>query len=126
MAQVRRQGGDTAGFAASDVKTGQMVALVGGSDFTNKDFGQNNYARLLLQPGSSYTPYDYAALIEKTDNSGAGSVLYETQGPLEGYPCTNKQRPKTVETVYGTNDSGYPGPTTLRYALGGSRNVPAV
>jgi membrane peptidoglycan carboxypeptidase len=126
MAQVRRQGGDTAGFAASDVKTGQMVALVGGSDFTNKEFGQNNYARLRLPPGSSFKPYDYAALIENTENSGAGSVLYDTQGPLEGYPCTNKARPQNGGNCLQNYDFRYPGPVTIRYALGGSRNVPAV
>lgn len=125
MVQVRRQGGDTAGFVAEDVKTGQVVALVGGSDFSNPDFGQNNYARLRLPPGSSFKPYDYAALIENTDNSGAGSVLYDTQGPLEGYPCTNKSRPPQGNCLWDY-DFRYPGPLTLRYALGGSRNVPAV
>lgn len=125
MAQIRRQGGDTAGFVAEDVKTGQIVALVGGSDFNNPEFGQNNYARLRLPPGSSFKPYDYAALIEHTDNSGAGSVLYDTQGPLEGYPCTNRGRPPHGNCLWNY-DFRYPGPVTLRYALGGSRNVPAV
>lgn len=123
--QVQRQGGDTIAFAAEDVKTGQMVALVGGVDFNNKDYGQNNYARLKLPPGSSYKPYDYAALIENTTNSGAGSVLYDAQGPLEGYPCTNKARPPAGNCLQNY-DFRYPGPLTLRYALGGSRNVPAV
>ncbi len=126
MTQVRRQGGDVAAFVAEDVKTGQIVALVGGTDFSNPEFGQNNYARLRLPPGSSFKPYDYAALIENTTNSGAGSVLYDTQGPIEGYPCTNKQRPKQGGNCLWDYDFRYPGPLTLRYALGGSRNVPAV
>ncbi len=126
LAQIQRQGGDTAAFAAEDVATGQMVALVGGVDFSNPEFGQNNYARIKLPPGSSYKPYDYAALIEHKDNFGAGSVLYDTQGPLEGYPCTNKQRPKQGGNCLWDYDFRYPGPLTLRYALGGSRNVPAV
>jgi len=126
LAQIKRQGGDTAAFAAEDVSTGQVVALVGGVDFSNPDFGQNNYARIKLPPGSSYKPYDYAALIENKDNFGAGSVLYDTQGPLEGYPCTNKQRPKQGGNCLWDYDFRYPGPMTLRYALGGSRNVPAM
>lgn len=126
LAQIKRQGGDTAAFAAEDVATGQMVALVGGVDFSNPDYGQNNYARLKLPPGSSYKPYDYAALIENKDNFGAGSVLYDTQGKLEGYPCTNKNRPKQGGNCLWDYDFRYPGPVTLRYALGGSRNVPAV
>jgi len=126
LRQIKAQGGDTAAMAAEDVATGQMVALVGGVDFSNPEFGQNNYARIKLPPGSSYKPYDYAALIETKDNFGAGSVLYDTQGPLEGYPCTNKSRPKQGGNCLWDYDFRYPGPVTVRYGLGGSRNVPAM
>lgn len=126
LAQVRRQGGDVAAFAAEDVKTGQMVALVGGSDFSNPDYGQINYAQTELPPGSSFKPYDYTALMENNTNVGAGSVLYDSQGPLEGYPCTNKARPKQGGNCLWDYDFNFPGAVTLRYALGGSRNVPAV
>ncbi len=126
MKQVKRQGGDVAAFVAEDVKTGQVVALVGGTDFNNPEYGQNNYARLRLPPGSSFKPYDYTSLIENTENSGAGSVIFDSQGPLEGYPCTNKQPPKSGGNCLWDYDLKYPGPTTLRYALAGSRNVPAV
>lgn len=124
MPRIKRQGGDTAAFVAEDVKTGQVVALVGGADFNNAQYGQNNYARLKLPPGSSFKPYDYTALIEHTDNSGAGSVLYDSPGPLEGYPCTTG--PKKGGNCAVDYDFRYPGPLTLRYALGGSRNVPAM
>lgn len=125
MRQVRAQGGDTAAFVAEDVKTGQIVALVGGSDFNNPTFGQNNYAAdYKLPPGSSFKPYDYLALIEHNNNFGAGSVLYDTEGPLPGYPCTNKAR-KTGNCLQDY-DFRAPGAMTLRYALGGSRNIPAV
>lgn len=123
IAQVRRQGGDTAAFVAEDVETGQVVAMVGGVDFTNEQFGQNNYAREKLPPGSSFKPYDYVALIESGDNYGAGTVLYDSQGPLEGYPCTNTARNGNCLSDY---DFRHPGPITIRYALGGSRNIPAV
>src|SRR5690606_34961377 len=122
---VRRQRGDTAGFVAEDVTTGQVVALVGGADFSNPEFGQNNYAHdLELPPGSSYKPYDYAALIETQKNVGAGSVLYDTKGPVPGYPCTTGvSRTGNCLIDY---DLRFPGPLTLRYALGGSLNVPAI
>ncbi len=128
MAQVRRQGGDTAAFAAEDVTTGQMVALVGGSDFTNPEYGQINYAQTPLPPGSSFKPYDYTALMENNTNVGAGSVLYDTLGPIDGYPCTNKNNPKGDKNAncLWDYDFQFPGAETLRYALGGSRNVPAV
>ncbi len=126
LTQIKRQGGDTAAFTAEDVETGQIVALVGGVDFANPDFGQNNYARLPLPPGSSFKPYDYVALMENTTNFGAGAVLYDTQGVLPGYPCTNKAQPKQGGNCLQNYDFRYPGPLTVRYALGGSRNVPAV
>lgn len=123
---VTRAGFDNVAFAAEDVTNGQMVAVVGGIDFFNKDFGENNYAHWRLPPGSSFKPYDYLSVIEHSDKFGAGSVLYDTQGVLDGYPCTNKANPKQGGNCLWDYDFRYPGPMTLRYALGGSRNVPAV
>ncbi|MCA9346546.1 penicillin-binding protein [Candidatus Saccharibacteria bacterium] len=128
MKQVIRQSGDTAAFVAEDVETGQVVAMVGGADFNDESrAGQFNFAQRPLPPGSSFKPYDYISLIDNTENAGAGSVMYDAQGPLEGYPCTVK----TLGINKGGNclqdyDFKYPGPLTLRYSLGGSRNVPAV
>lgn len=124
LAQIQAQGGDSAGFVASDVETGQVVALVGGSDFENEQFGQNNYATLRLPPGSSIKPYNYLAAMEYTEDFGAGSVLFDTRGPLPGYPCTTGSG--RDGNCLRNFDFRYPGPVTLRYALGGSRNVPAV
>ncbi|GAC1392086.1 MAG: hypothetical protein NVSMB46_06880 [Candidatus Saccharimonadales bacterium] len=126
---IRRQGGDEAAFVAEDIKTGQIVTLVGGTDFNNTDHGKINYAHdAFIPPGSSFKPYDYVSLINNTTNSGAGSVLYDTQGALPGYPCTDKSlpAPKGTGNCLEDYDFHYPGPLTLRYALGGSRNVPAV
>ncbi len=123
---IVRAGFDNAAFAAEDVKTGQMVAIVGGVDFNNKDFGQNNYAHWRLPPGSSFKPYDYTSLIENTTNTGAGSVLYDSLGPIPGYPCTNKAQPKQGGNCLMDYDFRTPGAESIRYALGGSRNIPAV
>lgn len=131
MRQVQLQRGTVAAFIAEDVKTGEIVASVGGPDFNNKEFGELNFAHSVqVSPGSSIKPYDYAALIDKSNNVGAGSVLYDSQGALPGYPCTDKRRPDRQGNNGGNclqnYDFRYPGPVTLRYALGGSRNVPAV
>lgn len=129
LRNIKRYGADQEAMVAQDVQTGQIVSLVGGVDFTNPEYGQNNYAAgILIPPGSSFKPYDYAALINNNNNVGAGSVLYDTQGALPGYPCTNKNNPKTDKSAncLQNYDFKYPGPVTLRYALGGSRNVPAV
>jgi membrane peptidoglycan carboxypeptidase len=132
---VTSHNGDEEATVVEDVKTGQMLALVGGVDFSNPEHGQLNYAHSVnISPGSSFKPYDYSTLIDNNNNVGAGSVLYDSQGPLlpSQYPCTNKSKPIfNGATVSGGNcledyDFRYPGPLTLRYALGGSRNVPAV
>lgn len=131
---IKKQKGDSGAFVAMDNKTGQIVALVGGdpAEFTNPDstYGKLNFGHTVkVSPGSTFKPYDFAAFIEN-NNAGAGSVLYDTQGPLPGWPCTNKARPDKDRSGGGyclwDYDFRYPGPLTLRYALAGSRNVPAV
>jgi membrane peptidoglycan carboxypeptidase len=109
-----------------DVKTGQIVELVGGVDFNNPVYGKLNFAAgELVSPGSSFKPYDYVTLINDNNNVGAGSVIYDSQGPIPGYPCTIKTLPTNGGNCLEDYDFLYPGPITLRYALGGSRNVPA-
>jgi membrane peptidoglycan carboxypeptidase len=126
---VAAVGGDEEAMVAEDVKTGQVVAQVGGENFNNPVDGQINYANTNISPGSSMKPFLYAALIQNNDNVGAGSVFYDSQSPLPGYPCTDKTEP--TATSNGGNclwDDNfiYPGAETIRYALAGSRNVPAV
>jgi penicillin-binding protein 1A len=127
LPRIKRNHGDNAAFVAEDVKTGQMVALVGGVDFNNPVYGKINFAKTPLPPGSSFKPYDYTALINYT-NAGAGSVMYDSMGKLPGYPCTDKTSPKYDDNAncLWDYDFKFPGPLTLRYALAGSRNVPAV
>lgn len=131
LPNVKAYNGDEEATVLEDVPTGQILALVGGVDFSNPDYGQINYAEAKIPPGSSFKPYDYSALIEYGKNVGAGSVLYDIQAPLPGYPCTDKSRPFINNVPTGGNclwdyDFRFPGPETLRYALAGSRNVPAV
>ena len=112
-----------------DVHTGQIVEMVGGVDFNNPDYGALNFgASSLISPGSSFKPYDYVTLLNDNNNVGASSVLYDSQGalPASGYECTNKALPKNGGNCLEDYDFKYPGAITLRYALGGSRNVPAV
>lgn len=121
MKQVVRQGGNTAALVTVDNATGQIVSAVGGGNFDDNDNGGKlNFASSVrVSPGSTFKPYDYAAFIEN-NNAGAGSVLYDSRGPLPGWACTGSEK------CLSNYDHRYPGPITLRYALGGSRNVPAV
>jgi membrane peptidoglycan carboxypeptidase len=124
---VERNHGDEEAIVAESTQTGQVDALVGGVDFNNPNYGQINYAETLIPPGSSFKPYDYSTLINNTDNVGAGSMLYDVGEPLPGYPCTTG----SLQPLQGGNcledyDFRFPGPEEIRYALAGSRNVPAV
>lgn len=131
---ITRAGADEEAMVGEDVQTGQIVSLVGGTDFNNPDHGQNNYAAgILIPPGSSFKPYDYATLINNNNNVGASSVLYDSQGPLPGYsgscpfkPAQGIACPAGTQPFLYDYDFLFPGPITLRYALGGSRNIPAV
>jgi len=127
---IKKQGGDEAAFVAEDNKTGQIVSLVGGVDFNDANHGKINYAHdVNISPGSSFKPYDYVTFIDNNNNVGAGSILYDQTGPIPGYPCTpgyhktSADDPGDCATDY---DHYTPGAVTLRYALGGSRNIPAM
>jgi membrane peptidoglycan carboxypeptidase len=130
---VAHANGDAEAMAAEDVKTGQIVAIVGGEDFNNASFGQINFANTNILPGSSVKPFVYATLINNNTNVGAGSVLYDVQQPIVAggtsyYPCTNKALPlaNAGGNCLYDYDFKYPGAETLRYGLAGSRNVPAI
>jgi penicillin-binding protein 1A len=128
LPNVERNKGDEEAIVAESVPTGQILAEVGGVNFNNPDYGQINYAQTDIPPGSSFKPYDYSSFINDETDAGAGSVLYDVQQPLPGYPCTDKSLPPPNGTgnCLEDYDFRYPGAETLRYALAGSRNVPAV
>ncbi|MDB5170977.1 MAG: hypothetical protein JWO35_671, partial [Candidatus Saccharibacteria bacterium] len=134
LKNITRYGADESAMVNEEVATGQIVSLVGGTDFTNADHGQDNFAAgILLPPGSSFKPYDYAALIDNNNNVGAGSVFYDAKNALPGYagtcsfaPSLKKPCPEGTQAFLYDYDFKFPGPITLRYALGGSRNIPAV
>lgn len=102
-----------------DVKTGQIVALMGSRSFTYSVFGQNNAAMAFIQPGSSIKPLVYAQLFQKQGegelNYGSGSILADD---------------KSMDAIYGAPiknaDGGYKGNINIRSALSMSRNIPAI
>ncbi len=126
LPNVINDGGDEEAMVVENAPTGQVTALVGGVNFNSPVDGQINYATIPINPGSTYKLYDYTALINDNNNVGAGSVLYDVQQPLPGYPCTNKALPLHGGNCLYDYDYQYPGPLPIRYALAGSRNVPAV
>jgi 1A family penicillin-binding protein len=103
-----------AALVSIDPKTGQILAMVGSRDFFNEEIDGNvNVAIRDRQPGSSFKPLSYAALLKK-DSWGAGSVLYDVKTDFGGgYNPSNY-------------DGSFRGNVTVRKALAGSLNIPAV
>ena len=105
---------DNAAFVAEDVTNGQVVALVGSRDFNIPGYGKLNIATTPRSPGSTFKPYDYAALMASNENWGPGSFLYDLRTNFGG------------NYRYQDFDLREPGGMTMRYALGNSRNIPAI
>jgi penicillin-binding protein 1A len=103
-------------FLALDVRSGQIKAMVGGFDFDRSEF--NRATQAMRQPGSAFKPFVYAAAI----NSGFTPTSLLLDEPV------SYEDPNSVEKFYEpTNyDQKYEGWVTLRRAIEGSRNVPAV
>jgi len=95
-----------------DPKTGQIITMVGSADFFNSDIdGQVNVTDSQRQPGSSFKPIVYAAAFK--DKYSPSSVLWDVRTDFGGYVPQN----------YNGN---FNGPVTMRAALAGSLNIPAV
>ncbi|MBI4133754.1 transglycosylase domain-containing protein [Candidatus Uhrbacteria bacterium] len=114
--KIESKGGGNASLVAIDPKTGQIVAMVGSRDYFDEEHdGAVNVALRPRQPGSSFKPIVYAASFMK--GYTPTTILYD------------------VETVFKTDqkdyvphnyDDGERGPLTVRQALAGSLNIPAV
>jgi 1A family penicillin-binding protein len=108
---------NNASLVALDTKTGQILAMVGSANyFDNEIDGQVNVALRPRQPGSSFKPIVYTASFIKgyTPNT----VVYDT---LTNFDTTGAQ--PYIPQNYNLSQSG---PVTLRKALAGSLNIPAV
>lgn len=117
--QVINAGITNTASTVEDVKTGQIVAMVGSRDFKYTGFGQDNAANAFIQPGSTVKPLVFAALFgnhgAQAQNFGSGSVLADDTGAnsIYGAPLKNW-------------DGRYMGNINIRRSLALSRNVPAV
>lgn len=102
-----------------DVKTGQIIAMMGSRGFNYPGFGQDNAATAFIQPGSSIKPLVYAQLFQDQgqgkQNYGSGSVLADDH---------------SMDAIYGAPvkdaDDRFLGNITIRSALTMSRNIPAI
>ena len=108
--------GENAALVALDPKTGQTLAMVGSRDyFDEKVDGNVNVALRPRQPGSSFKPVVYAAALKKG---------FTADTPLWDVVTTFKVEPK--EYTPQNYDGKEHGLLTVRQALAGSLNIPAV
>src|ERR1700756_3762909 len=111
--QLEQQPTPQAAMVCIDNPTGEIKALVGGYSFEDSKF--NRATQAFRQVGSSLKIYVYADALEK------GSTPFDTilDAPFTAISGGQAYSPKNY-------DEKFEGMITLRRALAGSRNVPAV
>ncbi len=111
--QLEQQPGPQAAMVAIDNPTGEIKAMVGGYSFEDSKF--NRVTQAYRQVGSSFKIYVYADALEK------GSTPFDTilDAPFTTISGGQPYSPRNY-------DEKFEGNITLRRALAGSRNVPAV
>ena len=99
-----------------DVKTGAIIAMVGGRDFEKSEFNRTTQSR--RQPGSAFKPLIYTAAFDKGMTPSTrvvdSPIVFEDRSQEDGV-----WKPRNF-------DGKFLGPITLRKALVQSRNVVTV
>jgi penicillin-binding protein 1A len=111
--QLEQQPAPQAAMVAIDNATGEIKAMVGGYSFEDSKF--NRATQSVRQVGSSFKPYVYTTAVEK------GMTPFDTvlDAPFTVISGGQPYSPHNY-------DEKFEGVITLRRALAGSRNVPAV
>jgi penicillin-binding protein 1C len=116
MAALADKGATDAAALVVDNLTGEVLAYVGSADFHDPEIsGQVDMIRAQRQPGSTLKPFVYALALAHGHRASEAIADVATRFEEAGgtYTPVNFSR-------------GYDGPISLREALAGSLNVPAV
>lgn len=109
---LSRYGASNAALVAVDPKTGDILAMVGSKDYFDiENDGNVNVTLSKRQPGSSFKPIVYATGLK--GKWAPGSTLWDLKTNFGNYSPSNYDRSQR-------------GPVSVRQALGGSLNIPAV
>lgn len=95
--------------------TGEILAMVGSSDYFSQGSGAFNITTALRQPGSSIKPLMYSLALER----GYTTASIIDDSPIVYNSFSESYRPLNY-------DNKFHGKVPLRYALANSFNVPAV
>lgn len=112
--------GTNAALVAQEVKTGQILALVGSRGYfeTEHEGSFNVATQGLRQPGSAMKPFAYLAAFEKGYPSE--TILFDLKTEFDATDIPeNSYQPENFDHVFR-------GPISMRNALAQSINVPAV
>ncbi len=113
-------------MVAIQPSTGEILAMVGSSDFfsTTTD-GQYNAALALRQPGSTMKPFIYSLALEK--GYTRDTVVFDTPTQFST-ACAPSDITSTTPPCYAPQnyDDKFRGPMTFETALAQSINVPAI
>ncbi len=113
-ATLQQDSGVQASLMAVDNSNGEVLAMVGGRDFSLSQFNRATQAE--RQTGSSFKPYVYTAAVEQL-HSKPGDIIVD--GPTSFYTPNGPYTPHNYE-------ADYKGPMTLINAFAESRNIPAL
>ncbi len=111
--QLEQQPGPQGALLAIDNPTGEIKTMVGGYSFEDSKF--NRATQAVRQVGSSFKVYVYADALER------GATPFDTIVDLP-FTAISGGQPYSPHNY----DERFEGTITLRRALAGSRNVPAV
>lgn len=116
--EVKKNGASNAALVAIDPKTGGVLTMVGSIDFYDEaNDGKVNVTTSLRQPGSSFKPIVYAAAFDK--GYQPETLLYDVPTSFGEDGQGNEYRPNNY-------DLKTHGLVSMRKALAGSLNIPAV
>ncbi|MDQ7006187.1 MAG: PBP1A family penicillin-binding protein [Acidobacteriota bacterium] len=104
-----------AALIAIDAATGDILALVGGKDFSRSEFDLAMQAR--RQAGSAFKPFIFASALEM--GMLPNQQIYDTPTAVVDPGSPEPYQPENYERDY----EGY---VTLRHALEHSRNIPTI
>ncbi|MFB6181315.1 MAG: penicillin-binding protein [Candidatus Magasanikbacteria bacterium] len=109
---------DNTGLVAMDPKSSQILSMIGSKNFYNEkiDGKFNIITEAKRQPGSSFKPIVYTAAFQK--GYTPSTILYDVK--------TDFAVPESKEYIPKNYDLKERGPVTMRKALQGSINIPAV
>jgi 1A family penicillin-binding protein len=107
-----RYNAENASLVAIDTKTGQILTMVGSRNYFDDEIdGQVNVSIRDRQPGSSFKPMAYVTAFEK--GFSPDTMLFDLKTDFGDYSPSNY-------------DGAERGPLSMRTALAGSLNIPAV